>query len=68
MPSRSGARGNIKSQAGVSEGADRAESLRQHYAASEVPDQGCGRHSDEASDVCAACQSIVLLRLLTRND
>ncbi len=53
MPSPSGARGNIKSEAGVSEGTECAEakSFRQHYAPSEVSDQSRGRHSDEASDV-----------------
>lgn len=64
MPSRSG-RQKIKSQAGVSEG---AESLRRHYAASEVADRGCGRHSDEASDANAARHRTVLLCLLTRDD
>ncbi len=53
MPSPSDARGNIKSEAGMSEGTQRAraKSPRQHSTSSEVSARSRGRRSDEVSDV-----------------
>lgn len=53
MPSPSGARRGVKSEAGVSEGTRlcSGKDFQTTYVLSEVPAQSCGRHPDEASDV-----------------